>query len=147
MGKQPLNRMDRARARARRWARAPIGYAKRWGGGFRQYRNEFAVCAIFREEAPFLSEWITFHVGVGASHFYLYNNFSNDNFQSVLAPWIARGMVTLTDWPVPVGQVMAYRHCLRHARGECRWLAFLDIDEFLFSPQATDIRDIFESLL
>lgn len=30
----------------------------------------------------------------------------------------------------------------RRARRQCRWLAFIDIDEFLFSPQVTDIRNI-----
>ena len=106
------------------------------------YRHELAICAIFREEAPFLDEWITFHAGVGATHFYLYNNFSTDEFRTVLKPWIAGGLVTLTEWPVPVGQVAAYRHCLGRARRECRWLAFIDVDEFLFSPQVTDIRSI-----
>ena len=138
-----MNRVDRARARIRLWARAPIGFAKRWREQ-RQgpYRHELAICAIFREEAPFLDEWITFHAGVGATHFYLYNNFSTDEFRTVLKPWIAGGLVTLTEWPVPVGQVAAYRHCLGRARRECRWLAFIDVDEFLFSPQVTDIRSI-----
>jgi hypothetical protein len=139
-----VNGIDRVMAALRHGLRAPIGWAIRW----RERRiaakltHELAVCAIFREEAPFLDEWISFHLGIGASHFYLYNNFSSDNFREVLAPWIARGVVTLTDWPVEVGQLSAYRDCLGRARRECKWLAFIDIDEFLFSPQLTDIRDI-----
>src|SRR5262249_4803573 len=137
-----MNRIDRARVRLRPWLRAPVGYVKRWTGELRPYQHELAVCAIFREEAPFLDEWIAFHTGVGVSRFYLYNNFSTDNFRAVLGPWIACGMVSLTDWPVPVGQLSAYGHCVRYARAECRWLAFLDIDEFLFSPRVLDIRGI-----
>ena len=108
----------------------------------RTAKHELAVCAIFREEAPFLDEWISFHLGVGATHFYLYNNFSTDNFRDVLAPWIERGIVTLIEWPVPVGQLPAYRDCLKRARWDCRWIAFIDIDEFLFSPAGTDVRVI-----
>jgi len=139
-----METIDRARAALRRRLRAPVARAIRW----RERRvgarleHELGICAIFRDEAPFLDEWISFHVGVGATHFYLYNNFSTDAFAAVLAPWIARGMVTLTDWPVTLGQVPAYRHCLKRARRECRWLAFIDVDEFLFSPAATDIRAI-----
>jgi hypothetical protein len=144
MGKRPMNRLDQVRARLRLWARAPVGHTLRLRERSRKFRHELAVCAIFREEAPFLNEWIAFHAGIGASHFYLYNNFSTDNFQTVLAPWVARGTVTLTDWPVPTGQIAAYRHCLRRARSECRWLVFIDIDEFLFSPQVTDIRGILD---
>ena len=138
-----MNIIDQGRVRVRRWARAPIGHGLRWRERLsKPYQHELAVCAIFREEAPFLHEWLTFHAGVGAAHFYLYNNFSTDIFRDVLAPWVARGMVTLTEWPVPVGQLSAYRHCIRRARSQCYWLAFIDIDEFLFSPQMTDIRPI-----
>lgn len=137
---------DRARAALRRRLRAPVAWAIEW----RERRvvdgfpHQLAVCAIFREEAPFLDEWLSFHRGVGATHFYLYNNFSTDNFRAVLAPWIARGMVTLIDWPVAVGQLAAYRHCLRRARRECRWLALIDVDEFLFSPLSTNICAILD---
>ena len=104
--------------------------------------HELAVCAIFREEAPFFDEWLSFHRGIGVTHFYLYNNFSTDEFRTVLAPWIARGLVTLHDWPRPVGQVSAYRHCVRHYRRAARWIAFLDLDEFLYSTETIDIRPI-----
>jgi hypothetical protein len=139
-----MNALDKARAWLRRCVRAPVGFIAQWitpkllGQNF----NEFAICAIFREEAPFLDEWISFHVGVGAAHFYLYNNFSTDNFRQVLKPWIACGTVTLIDWPRPSGQISAYRDCVKRTRGTYRWVAFIDIDEFLFSPKATDIRNI-----
>src|SRR5262249_44733634 len=87
-------------------------------------------------------EWLTFHQGIGVTHFFLYNNFSTDPFREVLAPWIARGLVSLFDWPVPTGQVAAYRHCVRRAWSDCRWIAFIDIDEFLYSPTRVDIRPI-----
>jgi hypothetical protein len=138
-----MNGLDRARARVRTILRAPIGLAVRLRESIAgNYKHELAVCAIFREEAPFLDEWISFHVGVGATHFYLYNNFSTDNFRQVLEPWIARGTVTLNDWPKPIGQLAAYRDCIKRARFDCRWIAFIDIDEFLFSTRALDIRSI-----
>ena len=108
----------------------------------RTVHHELAVCAIFREEASFLHEWLSFHIGIGATHFYLYNNFSTDAFRTVLAPWQERGLVTLHDWPRRVGQLSAYRHCVRHYRRKARWIAFLDLDEFLFSPTVTDIRPL-----
>lgn len=104
--------------------------------------HELAVCAVFREEAPFLEEWISFHVGIGATHFYLYNNFSTDDFAAVLAPWEARGFLTVHDWPRRVGQCSAYADCARRYRKAARWIAFLDVDEFLFSPDVTDIRPL-----
>ena len=41
--------------------------------------------------------------------------------------------------PGPV-QLESYRHCLQNFRSSTFWLAFLDIDEFLFSPTEPDLR-------
>jgi hypothetical protein len=108
----------------------------------RRPHHELALCAIFREEAPFLEEWLRFQHGVGVTQFHLYNNGSTDDFRAVLDPWIARGLVTLVHWPMPVGQLPAYRDCLRRHWRHARWIAFIDIDEFLFSPLASDIRPL-----
>jgi hypothetical protein len=137
-------RIGRFRERVRFGIRAPVGLALRLldRRAVRTAKHELAVCAIFREEAPFLDEWISFHLGVGVTHFYLYNNFSTDDFERVLAPWIEEGAVTLINWPVAVGQISAYRDCIKRARNHCRWIAFIDIDEFLFSPVMDDVRVI-----
>jgi len=107
-----------------------------------------AVCAMFRDEAPYLAEWIAFHQLVGVEHFYLYNNRSSDNFEAVLQPFTDAGCVTLCDWPIPFherAQRKAYAHCLESVRASVRWLAFIDIDEFLFAPEndslASALRD------
>ena len=100
------------------------------------------TCAIFRDEAPYLREWLEFHLLAGVEHFYLYNNFSADDFRDVLEPYIRRSLVTLTDWPVHIGQTQAYDHCLKAARNAARWIAFIDIDEFLFSPLQDDLKPV-----
>ena len=127
--------------------RAFVGSWKRWREPALAGRcqHELAVCAIFREEAPFLDEWLRFHAGVGFTHFYLYNNFSTDEFREVLRPWQESGQVTLTEWPQPAGQISAYSDCLRRFQKNARWIAFFDIDEFLFSPGNMDLRPILTS--
>ena len=47
------------------------------------------ACAIFRDEAPYLAEWIAFHRLVGVEHFFLYDNGSTDDPRAVLDPLIA----------------------------------------------------------
>ena len=101
------------------------------------HKYYLAVCAIFRDEAPYLAEWIAFHRLVGVEHFFLYNNNSADDFETVLKPFITEGYVTLHSWPGPFhqqAQKKAYAHCLEQVRGQIRWLACIDIDEFLFAP-------------
>jgi hypothetical protein len=120
-----------------------MGTIRRWLGWHGEqrttFRHELAVCAIFKDEAPFLDEWLTFHAGVGVEHFYLYDDASSDRFRDVLAPWIHRGSVTLIDW-ADRNQPTAYNDCLRRFRWQNRWMAFIDIDEFLFSPRHFDLR-------
>ena len=97
---------------------------------------------IFRDESAYLREWIDFHRGVGVEHFYLYNNRSTDDFQKEIVPYVERRIVTLTDWPQVPGQRTAYEHCVRNNAMTARWIAFVDADEFLYSPLEADVRTI-----
>lgn len=103
------------------------------------FRHDLAICAIFKDEARYLDEWLTFHAGVGVEHFYLYDDASSDGFREVLRPWMRGGRVTLVSWDGR-NQTTAYNHCLRRVRMDTRWLAFIDIDEFLFAPRHPDLR-------
>ena len=64
----------------------------------RSKKYKVAICAIFKNEALYLKEWIEYHKIVGVEHFYLYNNNSEDNYEAILAPYIQDGTVTLTQW-------------------------------------------------
>lgn len=102
---------------------------------------DLAVTAIFQNEAPYLKEWIEFHRAVGVEHFYLFDNLSTDHPQKVLEPYISQGLVRLVSWPINYAHVfewtevqcLAYERALHWARGKTKWLAIIDVDEFLFS--------------
>jgi Glycosyltransferase family 92 len=105
-----------------------------------KFKYDLAICAIFRDEAPYLKEWIEFHRLLGVEHFYLYNNRSSDHCMEVLAPYISKKIVTLIDWHYrfkepnkwsPI-QCSAYQDTIDKIKGTVKWLAILDIDEFLF---------------
>jgi glycosyltransferase involved in cell wall biosynthesis len=104
-----------------------------------------SICAIFKDEAPYLPEWIEFHRLVGVERFFLYDNGSTDGGRKVVEPWVRTGVVSVVDCSVPLaegGQSWAYADALRRARGRTRWLAFIDLDEFLFSPGPTPLPDL-----
>ena len=46
----------------------------------RTMKYSVSLCLIFKNEAPFLKEWLDYHLTVGVDHFYLYNNNSDDDF-------------------------------------------------------------------
>ena len=81
---------------------------------------------------------------MGIEHFFLYDNFSADDPATTLAHIIKTGQVTLIPWRVPIasgGQAEAYADCLVRSRDRARWVAFLDIDEFLFAPGGSSLTD------
>lgn len=101
-----------------------------------------AVCAVFRDEARYLAEWVTFHRLRGVERFWLYDNQSADDWRGELAPELASGVVTVTPWTMDPPQHSAYADCLTRHRDEARWVAFLDIDEFLFSPSGIKLPEL-----
>jgi hypothetical protein len=116
--------------------------------------HNLAICAMFKNESPWLKEWIEYHRLMGVSKFYLYNNDSTDSFLDILTPYLQSGLVELIDWSsstkdhaiygvddycfVPF-QIGAYNDCLKkRALGAARWVAIIDIDEFIVAGKGCD---------
>ena len=94
-------------------------------------KYNIVFCTIFKNEARFFKEWISYHNMIGVDHFYLYNNNSTDNYKEVLQPFVDKGIVTIIDWPQIPGQFTAYKHWYDNYRRDCNWCSFLDLDEFI----------------
>jgi hypothetical protein len=101
-----------------------------------------SVCSMFLNEAPYLPEWIEFHRLAGVERFFLYDHESTDSSREVLAPYVEEGIVVVHDWPVQPGQVEAFDDCADRHRFDSRWIAFIDLDEFLFSPTGRSLPDV-----
>ena len=102
-----------------------------------------AVCAVFRNEAPYLREWIEFHRAAGVERFFLYDNLSTDAHRKALEPYTEDGIAVLHEWKAdPLVQRDTYDHCLAEHRRDSRWIAFLDLDEFLFSPTGKSLKEV-----
>ncbi len=107
------------------------------------------ICSVFKNEAVYLKEWLDFHVSQGVKKFYLYNNFSSDNFKEVLNPYIKQGLVVLKNtaskgMSVSI-QSKEFNRGIDHIKKELGahcWVAFLDIDEYLFGLDKIDVPRI-----
>lgn len=94
-------------------------------------RYYLAVCAIAKNEGPYFQEWIEWHRKQGVEKFYIYDNESTDGTREVLEPYIASGLVDYTYFPGQKMQLAAYDDCFERHRLEMRWLAIIDLDEFI----------------
>ena len=108
---------------------------------------DLAVVAIFKDEARYLKEWLDYHLLAGVEHFYLYNNDSSDDFREVLAPYVEKNLVTLIDWSGRLMQYPAYNDALEKFRFECRYMAFIDLDEFIFPKSTRSITEVVDEIL
>ena len=112
-------------------------------------RAYLAACTMYRDDADYLAEWIEFHRLMGVERFVLYDNGSTDHHLDVLAPYLDEGIARRHEWPAPfLGQkgrpralITAFEHCVGAHRDDARWVAFLDIDEFLFSPAGVPLPE------
>jgi hypothetical protein len=109
-----------------------------------------AACAPYHDDAEYLAEWIEFHLLVGVERFFLYDNLSRDDHRDVLRPYVEAGIAVVHRWEIPAsrskglpsGMVLAFEHCLGEHRDDARWIAFLDVDEFLFSPTGKPVSEL-----
>ncbi len=119
------------------------------------YHYDLSICAIFQNESPYLKEWIQFHRLAGVQHFYLYNHYSTDDYLKVLAPYIRKGYVDLIELPVDAKteqlrdfnelQCFVYTYTAAKTRGITKWLACIDVDEYLYPIQHMSLVKFLEA--
>jgi hypothetical protein len=118
-------------------------------------KYQISICAIFKNEANYLKEWIEYHRLIGVDHFYLYNNNSSDRPLYMLLPYIKMGFVTLISWPDALKeweqpsmwslstQIPAYENAIKtRAKNETEWLILMDVDEFLVPTTSSSLKEI-----
>jgi hypothetical protein len=110
-----------------------------------------AVATIVKNEGPYLTEWLEFQQLVGVEHVYLYDNGSTDSTPIVIAPFVAEGFVTVIPWLFPwylghrhmvSAQGLAFAHAILNFGSDWRWIAFIDVDEFLFPVSGDSLPNL-----
>lgn len=97
-------------------------------------KDYLAIACIAKNEGRYIREFIEFHLAVGVDRIYLFDNGSGDNTREILDNYIKSGKVVYFFFPGERMQFVAYRYAVRYCKSYTRWLAFIDADEFLFSP-------------
>lgn len=112
----------------------------------KKYPYELSVVAIMKNEGAYLKEWLDFHILVGVEKFYLYDNGSTDDTKKVLEPYIRRGIVNYQYFPGKNQQNPAYIDAINSFSGETRWMAMIDLDEFIVPVEKDTITDFLHTL-
>ncbi|MBR1420178.1 MAG: glycosyltransferase family 2 protein [Selenomonadaceae bacterium] len=98
------------------------------------FENEVALVLIVKNESRYIKEWLEYHYRIGVDKFYIYDNDSEDRSEllKILDPWIQSGIVDLESVAGVRRQMPVYNDAIEKHRFDCRWMGFIDTDEFIY---------------
>jgi len=108
---------------------------------------DLAVVAIMKNETPYIKEWLDYHLLAGVNHFYIYDNQDDDEQKKIMQPYIDAGLVTHIPYPGKVRQCEAYNDSVKKYKFFCRYMAFIDGDEFIFPKDTRSITEVVDEIL
>ena len=102
--------------------------------------NYLSVCCIAKNEHPFIKEWINHHLLVGAERIIIFDNDSSPGLKDSIREYVDHGIVDIIKIKGKEQQMAAYDQCLRDYEKKSKWIAFIDVDEFLIPKKSEDVR-------
>ncbi|MCL7040815.1 hypothetical protein MKW94_016691 [Papaver nudicaule] len=98
-------------------------------------KYELCVCTMVRNQASSIREWIKYHSWLGVERWFIYDNNSDDGIEELIDELNEeRHNVRRQVWPWIKTQEAGFSHCALQARKECKWVSFMDVDEFFYFP-------------
>lgn len=90
-----------------------------------------SLVAIIKNEADYIIEWLEYHMMVGVTRFFIYDNDSTDNLYEKLKWYIDNDIVVYQIFGGTKRQLPAYNHAIDNYKLETKYMGFIDADEFL----------------
>jgi len=105
---------------------------------------KIALCAIGKNENPYIREWVEWYKNIGISNIFLYDNneLNGERFEEVIHDYIKNDFVKIIDRRGKIINIKrddngntiqgeAYHNCYYNNYKNYDWIFFFDIDEFL----------------
>ena len=102
-----------------------------------------AICVIAKEENLYIKEFINHYKNLGVKKIFLYDNneLNGENFNDILNEEIRNNLVEIIDYRGKISpQRIAYNDCFMKNKNKYDWIAFYDIDEFLYIENYNNIN-------
>ncbi|KAK6256348.1 Glycosyltransferase family 92 - like 3 [Theobroma cacao] len=109
--------------------------------------HEMCICTMARNQARFLKEWVMYHAQIGVQRWYIYDNNSDDDTDSVIESLSdANYNISRHIWPWIKTQEAGFAHCALRSRSSCDWVGFIDVDEFFHLPSGLTLQAVLRNL-
>ncbi len=104
--------------------------------------NYLTICCIAKNEHPYVEEWVAHHLVIGAEKIVIFDNESDPPLYQMLEDYIQKGLVAVHPVQGKGQQMSAYYQGLKRYGPLSKWMAFIDVDEFLIPKKYSDVRFI-----
>lgn len=102
-------------------------------------KYQLCACTMIYNAGKVLKEWAVYHSRIGVQKFLLYDNGSDDKLKRLLKELNREGInVQTVMWPWPKTQEAGFSHSVIYFKDTCKWMIYIDVDEFVFSPKWLD---------
>lgn len=114
-----------------------------------RFENQLAFVLPVKNESEYIEEWLEYNYAIGVDKFYIYNNESTDRsaLLKVLQPWIDKKIVDFEDFPGRASQLPIYNDALYRHRFDCKYMGFLDADEFIYIKTEQTLLDFVNEIM
>ena len=115
---------------------------------YSSYKWELAVLCIVKNEEMVLEEWFEHNIWQGVQHFYVIDNGSTDRTKDIIDKYVSKGLATYYYMDGKAQQGDHYNKVYNEkARAESKWLAIIDVDEYMYNrSKGNNIRDYVSQL-
>lgn len=95
-----------------------------------------------KNEAPYIPEYIEFHLLQGFDHFIFYDNGSTDDLDLIVEPY--GDLVEIRKYPEGIikKNFWLMTECIEEQKGKTKWLHFHAIDERVYSPTGLKLPEV-----
>lgn len=107
---------------------------------------DLAAVTVLKGENPHLKEWLDYHLLAGVNHFYVYDNDIPEEQVEILKPYVDAGQVTYTLLLGANKKIEAYNDAVKNFKFDCRYMAFLDVEEFILPKTGGSIAEVAEEI-
>lgn len=111
------------------------------------FEDYLSIVCIAKYEADYVKEWIDYHLLIGVDRIYFYDNESPDNTIEILRPYIESGKVVYHLLKGRARQLDAYNDAIIRYAKKTKYMAFIDLDEFLVLEEKKTLKETIDSIM
>lgn len=97
------------------------------------------ICTIALDEEPYIDEWIQYHLLLGFSHIYIYDNSETNTLQGKES-----NQVTIIPFPGNQQMLISRDLFVTQYKHKHKWVAHIDVDEFIVLKKHSSIIDFLQ---